>query len=189
MIKIIGGEFKRKNLEIPANNVRPTSSMKRESIFSIIESHAYKNSFNLYKNKAALDIFAGSGSIGLEAISRGMKKAFFYEIDNNVIKILKNNCKKICKENNYEIFQKDVMLNPPEKISLKAGLIFIDPPYKKYDISNLLSELINKKIIEKHTLIVFETHNKDNFITIPELKVFEKKTYGKSLLYFMKKLT
>ena len=55
MIKIIGGEFKRKNLEIPLNNVRPTSSMKRESIFSIIESYAYKNSFNLYKNKAVLD--------------------------------------------------------------------------------------------------------------------------------------
>ena len=58
-------------------NVRPTSVLKRKSIFSIIESYALKNSFELYNNHAVLDIFAGSGSIGLESLSRGMKKAYF----------------------------------------------------------------------------------------------------------------
>ena len=189
MIKIIGGKFKRNNLEVPNRNVRPTSSIKRESIFSVIESYAYKNSFNLYGNNAVLDIFAGSGSIGLEAISRGMKKAYFYENDINVIQILKKNCKKICKKNSFEILQNDVMIFSPDKISLPVSLIFIDPPYNKYDISNLLTKLILKKIIQKNTLTVFETHKNDNFNTIPELKVFNKKSFGKTFLYFLKKLS
>ncbi len=91
MIKIIGGIYKRSNLVVPTNNVRPTSAIKREAVFSIIESYAYKNSIDLYQNKAVLDIFAGSGSIGLEAISRGIKEAYFYENNPEVVKILKQN--------------------------------------------------------------------------------------------------
>ena len=79
MIKIISGKYKRSNLIVHDQYVRPTSLIKRESIFSVIESYAVKNNINLYNNKAALDIFAGSGSIGLESLSRGMKKAYFYE--------------------------------------------------------------------------------------------------------------
>ena len=189
MKKIIGGKFKRKNLEVPSSNVRPTSSIKRESIFSIIESYAFKNFFNIYEDKAVLDIFAGSGSIGLEAISRGMKKAYFYENDVSVIQILKKNCKNICKEDHFEILQNDVMIFPPENIALPVSLIFIDPPYNKYDISSLLVKLITKKIIQKNTITIFETQKNDNFKAIPELNIFEEKCYGKSLLYFLKKST
>ena len=109
MIKIIGGKYKRSNLVVPTKNVRPTSVIKREAIFSIIESYAYKNSIDLYQNKAVLDIFAGSGSIGLEAISRGMKEAYFYENNPEVLKILKQNCFKICKNNRYVIIENDLV--------------------------------------------------------------------------------
>ena len=115
MIKIIGGKYKRSNLVVPTKNVRPTSVIKREAVFSIIESYAYKNSIDLYQNKAVFDIFAGSGSIGLEAISRGMKEAYFYENNLEVLKILKQNCFKICKNNKYVIIEDDVMIFSPKK--------------------------------------------------------------------------
>ena len=89
MLKIISGDFKGRKLEVPQNFVRPTSALKREAIFSIIESFAIKNSIELYNNKTVIDLFAGTGAIGLEAISRGMSKAFFYENNRKVIKILK----------------------------------------------------------------------------------------------------
>ena len=165
MIKIIGGKYKRSNLVVPTNNVRPTSAIKREAVFSIIESYAYKNSIDLYQNKAVLDIFAGSGSIGLEAISRGMKEAYFYENNPEVLKILK------------------------QKSLLPVSLIYIDPPYHQYDILELLLQLIKKDIIEKNTIIIVETHIDDNFKVIEKLKVFEQKSYGKTLLYFIKLLT
>jgi len=171
MIKIIGGKYKRSNLVVPTNNVRPTSAIKREAVFSIIESYAYKNSIDLYHNKAVLDIFAGSGSIGLEAISRGIKEAYFYENNPEVVKILKQNCFKICKNNKYVIIEDDVMI------------------FHQYDILELLLQLIKKDIIEKNTIIIVETHIDDNFKVIEKLKVFEQKSYGKTLLYFIKLLT
>ena len=82
MINIIGGKYKRAKLEVPIQNVRPTSAIKREAIFSILESYASKNSYDLYANKCFIDLFAGSGSLGLEAISRGSAFGYFFEIDN-----------------------------------------------------------------------------------------------------------
>ena len=110
MINIIGGKFKRKKIEVPKKEVRPTSAIKREAIFSILESYAFDNSFDLYSNKCFIDLFAGSGSLGLEAISRGASFSYFYELNNNVIKILKKNCEAICKKKEFKIFQKDCIL-------------------------------------------------------------------------------
>ena len=188
MIKIIGGKYKRSNLVVPTKNVRPTSVIKREAVFSIIESYAYKNSIDLYQNKAVLDIFAGSGSIGLEAISRGMKEAYFYENNPEVLKILKENCFKICKNNRYVIIEDDLMIFPPKKPLLPVSLIFIDPPYHQYDILELLLQLI-KNIIIKNTIIIAETHKDDKFKILKKLKVFDQRSYGKTSLYFIKLLT
>ena len=103
MPSIIGGKYKRSKIEVPSQFVRPTSALKREAIFSILESYSLQNSIDIYKNKSIIDLFAGSGLIGLEAISRGMKKSYFFENNESVFKILKNNCNKICHQNEYEI--------------------------------------------------------------------------------------
>ena len=186
MIKIIGGVFKGTNLIVPKYNVRPTSSFKRESIFSIIDSYAIKNSINLYKKKAFLDIFAGTGSIGLEAISRGMEKVFFYENNKKVLQILKKNCEKICKKDQYKIFAEDVMNTSFSLIDYKISLIFIDPPYYKYNISDILEILLDKKIVNKETIIVVEESSNNTFKISPMLKIINKKTYSKTIINFLK---
>ena len=101
MPSIIGGKYKRTKIEIPNKLVRPTSALKREAIFSILESYSLQNSFDIYKNKSIIDVFAGSGLIGLEAISRGAKYCYFYEISKEVIPTLKNNCYKITRHYTY----------------------------------------------------------------------------------------
>ena len=92
MVKIIAGTKKGLKLDISKNNVRPTSSLKRESIFSILDSKSLKEKKPIYKNKNCLDLFAGSGALGLEAISRGAKHCYFYELDqkNNLNMVSKN---------------------------------------------------------------------------------------------------
>ena len=102
MLNIIGGSKKKAKLNVPIINVRPTSSKKREAIFSIIENKILKNRNNIYSNGYFLDLFAGSGSLGLEAISRGAKYCYFYEIAKEVIETLESNCLKICEYNNYK---------------------------------------------------------------------------------------
>ena len=99
MINIISGSKKRVKLDVPTVNVRPTSSKKREAIFSIIESKILKKKNDIYSNGYFLDLFAGSGSLGLEAISRGAKYCYFYEVAKEVIETLKSNCIKICEFN------------------------------------------------------------------------------------------
>ena len=91
MIKIIGGLKKRTKLDVPPNNVRPTSSKKRESIFSILESYEKKINCNIYKQSNILDLFAGSGSLGLEAISRSALFGYFYENNSENIRYLRKN--------------------------------------------------------------------------------------------------
>ena len=185
MIKIIGGNFKKTNLEVPLNFVRPTSAIKREAIFSVLESYAHKNSINIYKDMAILDLFAGSGSVGLEAISRGMSVGYFVEVNKEVLEILKKNCMKICKKNQFEIINDDVKNIFNDSFNFPISLIFIDPPYKKVDIDNILNKLISSKIKNKNTFIVIET-DKKNVLKINEnLKIIQEKSYGKTKILFL----
>ena len=77
----------------------------------------------------------------------------------------------------------------PKKSLFPVSLIYIDPPYHQYDILKLLLKLIKKNIIEKNTIIIIEAHVEDKFKVIEKLKVFDQRSYGKTLLYFIKLLT
>mgnify|MGYP002525952061 CR=1 FL=1 len=81
------------------------------------------------------------------------------------------------------------MIFTPKKALLPVSLIYIDPPYHQYNILELLLKLINKNIINKYTIIIVEAHIKDKFKVLEKLKVFDQRSYGKTLLYFIKLLT
>ncbi len=184
MIRITGGRFKQKKLASIAKLVRPTSSLKREAFFSIIESHAIKNSIKLYQNKIFLDLFAGLGTMGLEAISRGVHKVIFFENNNEVLNVLRKNCLSICNDNEFTIYDEDIM-NSDLKINFKnISIIYIDPPYQKYNLTNLLKILINK--INSKTLIALELSIKDEFEIPENVSIFKKKKYGRTIIYFFK---
>ncbi|MDA7544079.1 16S rRNA (guanine(966)-N(2))-methyltransferase RsmD [Alphaproteobacteria bacterium] len=185
MPNIIGGKYKKTTLDVPSKLVRPTSAFKREAIFSILESYAIKHSIEIYKNKSIIDIFAGSGLVGLEAISRGMEKAYFLENSKNVIKILEKNCQKICKKNEFEIIIGNAMYSLNEKFVIEPSIIFIDPPYKKENINLLLLKLLKNKIKSKYTFVIIETA-KEETITIPDgLNFLKEKIYGKTKILFL----
>ena len=185
MPNIIGGKYKKTTLDVPRKLVRPTSAFKREAIFSILESYAIKHSIEIYKNKSIIDIFAGSGLVGLEAISRGMEKAYFIENSDNVIKILKKNCQKICKKNEFEIIPRNAIHGLDDKFVIEPSIIFIDPPYKKENINLLLLKILKNKIKLKKTFVIIETSKREK-IAIPEgFTFFKEKIYGKTKILFL----
>ena len=184
MIQITGGKFKKKKLHSINDFVRPTSSMKREACFSIIESYAVKNSINLYKNKIFLDLFAGIGTMGLEAISRGMHKAIFFENNPDVIHVLKKNCLSICKKDEFTIYDEDIIISKFEIEFKNISIIYIDPPYGKYNLTDILINLKNK--INSYALIALETSLKDKFEVPENMVLFSKKSYGKTVISFLK---
>ncbi len=184
MIRISGGKFRKKKLASIDNFVRPTSALKREAFFSIIESYAIKNSINLYKRKIFLDLFAGIGTMGLEALSRGMNKVIFFENNIEVIKVLRKNCLSICNNDQFQIYEEDIIHSKLEVEFKNISVIYIDPPYEKYNLTKLLGNLLNK--IKNTTLIGLETSVNDNIEIPKNLNLFQKKTYGKTIIYFLK---
>ena len=185
MPSIIGGKYKRTKIEIPTKLVRPTSALKREAIFSILESYALQNSIDIYKNKSIIDVFAGSGLIGLEAISRGMKKSYFIENNESVFNILKNNCNKICKNNEYEIIFERAIIGINRVFEIKPSVIFIDPPYRKENIELILLKILKNNIKSKDTIIIIETERKEQVIIPRGFAVLKEKIYGKTKLLFL----
>ena len=185
MPSIIGGKYKRTKIEVPSKLVRPTSALKREAIFSILESYALQNSIDIYENKSIIDVYAGSGLIGLEAISRGMKKSYFIENNESVFKILKNNCNKICKTDEYEIIFKRAINGINRVFEIKPSVIFIDPPYRKENINLILLKIFKNNIKSKDTIIIIETERKEQIVIPESLIVFKEKIYGKTKLLFL----
>ncbi len=183
MIRITGGKFKKKKIQSLSQFVRPTSSLKREAIFSIVHSYCVKNNFNLFENKTILDLFAGIGTIGLEGISRGFSNVIFYENNRKVLKILEKNCETICSENQYKIIEENIILSSFSINFKNISLIYIDPPYEQYTLNKLLLVLSRK--IEEKTIIIIETSINDIYIIPEELKLITKKKYGKTNISFL----
>ena len=186
MINIIGGSNKGSKLIVPKNDVRPTSTIKREAIFSILESYALKNAWDLYKNKCVIDLYAGSGSLGLEAISRGASFGYFFELNYEVNKCLETNCKKICKLKQYNILHQDVNSIVNINIAHPLSIIFIDPPYKLNPFENLLNLFLKINILNNETIIVIESDKKTSIQSIKDLKTIKEKIYGKTKITFLK---
>ena len=184
MVNIIGGLKKRTKLDVINKIVRPTSSYKREAIFSILESKAKKNDIEIYKNKCFLDLYAGSGSVGLEAISRGVEFSFFFEKKREIINMLKKNCEKICINKNYKIIS-EIDNFAFDKINYPVSAIFIDPPYNLNPFESLLKKFLNLNLITKETFIIIESEKKTKFIVPEKLKIFDSRIYGKTKISFL----
>ena len=186
-MRIIGGNFKGvKILEAFDKNTRPLKDLVKESILNILE-HSKDTKINL-NNSLVLDLFAGTGSFGLECISRGSEKVYFIENYPQSIEILEKNIKKLRCEKKARVFNEDVFnffLN--EKLNnKKMDLIFLDPPYKEEKI-NILFELIFKnKILNKNGILILH-RNKKTIDTFPnQFKILSQRVYGLSKIYFGK---
>ena len=138
-MRIIGGIFKGKKIFLPVDkSTRPLRDLVKESIFNLIQ-HSNKININI-KDSLVLDLFAGSGSFGLECISRGANKVFFFENYSEALKILNKNIKSLKNIKNYEIYKKNCFdfFKSDHRLDVKFDIIFIDPPYKEIKINEVL---------------------------------------------------
>ena len=184
-MRIISGNFKNKKLFQPNDShTRPLKDLVKESIFNIIE-HSKLVKFKI-ENSKVLDLFSGSGSFGLECISRGAKKVLFCENYIPVTKILNKNIAKLkCKENT-DIYVKDVfkLLNDKSFLINKFQIIFIDPPFKEKKIEELLKNLNKSNILDKEGIIILHRNKKYKDILPQKFQVILEKSYGLSKIIF-----
>ena len=187
MTKIIGGKYKGTTLLVPAGKiVRPTSSIKKETLFNILTSYFLKiNDNNLFYNKIVLDVFSGTGGLGLESLSRGSKYCYFIEKNKKVISYLEKNCKKTLKTKNYKIFNIDYFNLDIKLLDKKIDIVFFDPPYN-YKINNVFFNLILPKI-NKNSIFIIETNNKTKVPILKNFKLINEKLFKNTKITFLKK--
>ncbi len=185
-MRIISGEFKGKKLLIPIDkSTRPLKDMVRESIFNILD-HSPKISTKI-NNSKVLDLFSGTGSFGIECLSRGAANVIFFENYINSLKILNKNIFNLKLEKKISIYNYSAY--NLESSNLKNELfdiIFLDPPFKDRDIKNLIEQIKKLKIANSRSLIIIHRNKKSNDKISDYLNVIEEKSYGLSKIFFCK---
>jgi 16S rRNA (guanine966-N2)-methyltransferase len=188
-MRIIAGNLKGSKLYIPRNkNTRPLRDLARESIFNLLV-HSNKITLEL-ENSNVLDLFAGTGSFGLECLSRRAKNVSFVEKGNDISKILKKNISKLKMQAKSSIFYDDVFLLIKKNIFLNSSfdLIFCDPPFNEINIENLMELIFNKKLLKKNGIIVLHRKiNADDNLS-NKFEILEIRKYGISKIIFGKLL-
>ena len=186
-MKIIGGKFKNRNFYMP-KKIRPTQSVVRKAIFDILGQDI--------EGKEVLDLFAGSGAMGLEALSRGAQKVILVEKDPQCIDVLEQNMRLFGVSRGtrnragYELFNLDsfAAVKLLHSQNQKFDFIYIDPPYRQDMGKKALKRLGACDILHPNCVVAVEHHSKD-FLP-PEsifLSLFKQRTYGTTRVSFYKK--
>ncbi len=184
-MRIIGGHLKgRKILDPIDKSTRPPKDLVRESIFNILE-HSKLININL-KNINVIDLYSGVGSFGLECLSRGAKKVFFFEKYKPTLKILKKNIEILECKNKCEIIEDDV--SNIEKFSQilnnKFNLVFLDPPFLDQNINLILEKICKMKILNKKACIIIHRNKKTKEKFTDKIEVLRSENYGYSKIFF-----
>ena len=186
-MRIIGGKLKGSNLYISKNlSTRPLKDLVRESIFNLL-AHSNKISFKFEKINV-LDLYSGTGSFGLECLSREAGNVCFIENSKESIKILRKNIEKLNLNNTSKIFSGDVFqeIEKGEICKSKFNLIFCDPPFKNIDVERLINLIIKKNLLKENGIIVLHRNktSKENFPN--KFKIIDERIYGLSRIIFGK---
>ena len=185
-MRIISGELKGKKLTVPLDkSTRPLKDMVRESIFNILD-HSNKVSTKIYNSKV-LDLFSGTGSFGIECLSRGATEVIFFENYHNSLKILKQNIINLKLENRSTVF--DYSAYNLKEVNLENrifNIIFLDPPFKDRKIKSLIDQIKKLKVADENSLFVIHRNKKSEDNISQYLNVIDEKNYGLSKIFFCK---
>ena len=181
-MKIISGKYKGRVLEgFDIAGTRPTMDRVKESLFAMIQSYL--------EDATVLDLFAGSGNLGIEALSEGAKEIYLVDKNKKSCQVINRNLKKIGIEAS-DIFCGDYKsaLKKYREQSIKFDIIFLDPPYQT-DLVQKSIEIIEKnELLTKNGIIVAESNSLDKIIFSKKLQMIKSKKYGDKWVAILQQL-
>lgn len=183
-MRIIAGSGKGKNLNSPTHSgVRPTSDRAREGLFSSLESE-----FNSIRDLNFLDLFAGSGAVGVEALSRGAALVHGVEADAETVEVAISNFKLLQEPSRkHKVFHSRAARFLESEFPIKYDIIFMDPPYdvSNAEIEDLLDTIVVKDLLQPRGLIAIERESKGTPFAWPEQMSLEKiRSYGQGSIFY-----
>lgn len=179
-MRVISGSARGRKLKAPEGlTTRPTTDRIKESLFNIIAADLYECRF--------LDLFSGSGSMGIEAISRGAKKAVFVDNNRNSVAVINENIKATRFEERAEVMNCDIS-NAIARLGClgeKFDIIFMDPPYNKGLVESALTYIVKANILADDGYIIAEQSQEDKIPEVMGLEVFRVKDYKITKMTFL----
>lgn len=177
-MRIIGGEYRSRILsDIQGDNVRPTSDRAREALFNILGLRV--------RNARVLDLFAGSGALGLESLSRGAREATFNDVSKESVAIVKKNIASLNAGERAKVFQLDYTAFLNATVA-PFDLIFIDPPYRFDFGKTALQTIAEKGLLTGNGIAVYE-RDCPFTETVAGLDKYDERKYGKAYLTFFRR--
>lgn len=175
-IKIIAGSAKGRKLKsLPPEKTRPLLARIKKSLFDILG--------NKVKNATFLDLYAGTGSVGIEALSRGAKEVVFIDNNSQAVRTIEENLKQLGFKERAKILRRDILRDLP--LRGKFDLIFIAPPYKLELILPTLKVIVERELIAPEGWTICQRHFREK---LPEeyfsLEIFREEKYGDTWLSF-----
>ena len=175
-VRIIGGQYRGRILEFPDKiNLRPTHDRIRETLFNWL--------MHDISGATCLDLFAGSGALGFEAISRGASKVILVDNDVDTLAALKKNSEKFDK-NSIEIIYADFQRKPP-KFQEKFDIVFLDPPYQSDLIMTSLNWLQENNLLKSNAQIYVETKKSEKILIFPANFEILKSSATSTIQYYL----
>ncbi|MBO4352742.1 MAG: 16S rRNA (guanine(966)-N(2))-methyltransferase RsmD [Eggerthellaceae bacterium] len=183
-MRIVAGEYRGRTIEAPrGETTRPTTDRVREALMSSLFS--LRGGFD---GAVVLDAFAGTGALGLEALSRGARSATFYENEPQAQRMLVRNVEACCKgSDKAAIVRKDFLKMPPTKTAQPFDLVFLDPPYA-YDpqvVLEAIADMVATGTASPDAIVVYEHSHKDaqkvaSAFAQTAMELISQKKYGKT---------
>lgn len=179
-MRIISGTLKGRVIKgYDIEGTRPTMDRVKESLFAIIQ--------NKVKGSVSLDLFAGSGNLGLESISNGSSFCYLNDINRNCIKVINENVKTFNIQDKVEIINRkwEDSLKYLKEQNIKLDLIFLDPPYKDECLNKVINKIIEYDLLNKDGLIICEVSNNyiDKYEKLDEVTI---RKYGDKIVIILK---
>lgn len=190
-MRIIGGRHRGRALAAPEGfEVRPTSDRARESLFNILEHGRFSpDGISPLRGAHVLDAFAGTGALGLEALSRGAERLVAMDVKSAAIACIKANARALGDLARVTLFQCDAT-KPPRPLAGPAGspcsLVFLDPPYKSGLGSAALTALAEAGWIAAGAICVLEVDKSEHGAAPDGYAILDERSYGKAKLVFMR---
>ena len=182
-MRVIGGDKKGQKLaSFKGSSIRPTADQVREAVFNVLEPYSPFNS--------VLDLFAGTGAVAIEALSRGARSAVLVDRDGGAVSVIKKNIDGCRLGDVTTVMKRDVF----DAVRLLAAsgstfdLVYMDPPYSEsHLIGKVIRELSSKKVLAPGAVIVAEAASRDappDTHATPGVEVLKTKRYGDTAIYF-----
>src|SRR3954469_19840134 len=185
-MRIIAGKYRSRQIQtVAGNDVRPTTDMLRETLFNVVSA------VRPIEDTVWLDVYAGSGAVGIEALSRGARQVYFVESSNKAVAVIRKNLKALNIEAGWEIVERDAAtaLRRLDSQAIACDICFLDPPYaEEEEYEDTLGFLSQSQMIGPQSFVIAE-HSKrfDPGDQVGALVKFRKLKQGDATLSFYRK--